>query len=109
MPADPEEVKARLAELRRSYVEQLPGKLRDIDEAWTRLRGGPWSAPDFQSFHRAVHALAGSGAMFGFEQVSAKARSLDQVLKSLGDQAPDPETAGLISEGLASIREAVAP
>ena len=106
MPADPEEVKSRLTELRRSYVEQLPGKLREIDEAWSRLQAGAWNAAGFQSFHRAVHALAGSGAMFGFDRVSAKARSLDQVLKSLGDQAPDAKTASLIYEGLASIKEA---
>jgi chemotaxis protein histidine kinase CheA len=108
MPGDPGDVKAKLAALRQSYVEQLPGKLREIGDAWTRLERGAWDASAFQEFHRAVHALAGSGGMFGLEALSLRARSLDRVLKTLGDgkAPPTPETSRQIADGLAELQEA---
>src|SRR5688572_1165641 len=102
MPVEPEEVKARLEALRQAFVGELPGRLRDLDAAWARLKRGPWVASSFQEFHRGVHALAGSGAMFRCDRLSARARSLDQILKPLssGAKPPDAATAGLISDGL---------
>lgn len=108
MPPDPEGVKSRLAELRKAFAEQLPARMREIEEAWRRLDRGPWTPPAFQEFHRAVHALAGSGAMFGFDAISVRARSLDLILKSMGEgsEAPGREKADLITSGLAAMKEA---
>jgi HPt (histidine-containing phosphotransfer) domain-containing protein len=110
MPPDPEQVKSRLAELRRAFADQLPARMREIEEAWRRLDRGPWTPAAFQEFHRSVHALAGSGAMFGFDAISVRARSLDLILKSLGEggEAPGREKAALISGGVAAMKEAAA-
>ena len=108
MPVDPEEVKARLEALRKDFVAELPSRLESLEAAWKRLQRGPWVAAAFQEFHRGVHALAGSGAMFRCDRLSARARSLDQVLKPFGsgETPPDAKTAGLISDGLAAMKEA---
>lgn len=108
MPVDPEEVKARLESLRKAFVAELPGRLDGLDADWKRLQRGPWVAAAFQEFHRGVHALAGTGAMFRCDRLSTRARSLDQILKPLGtgETPPDAKTAGLISDGLAAMKEA---
>ena len=110
MPGESEDTRIRINALRKDYAEQLPGKIREIEEAWKRLEGGAWNPGDFQQFHRSVHGLAGSGAMFGFPGLTTSARSLDLVLKALGagPEPPDPEVRGRISVGLAAIKEAAA-
>jgi len=106
MPGNSDETRVRIAALRKEYQEQLPGRLRELEETWKRLAGGGWSAEAFQEFHRGVHALAGSGALFGYPGVSTSARALDLQLMPLGSGPPDPETARRVAAGLAAIKEA---
>lgn len=108
MPGNSDDTRVRILALRKAYQEQLPGKLRELEEAWKRLDGGSWNSEAFQEFHRGVHTLAGSGALFGYPGVSTSARSLDNLLRSLGAGSPDPETARLVAAGLAAIKEAAA-
>src|SRR5262245_1866762 len=111
MADDREDAKARLDDLRRSYARELPARIRDLAEAWKRLDDGPWDRDGFQAFHRGVHGLAGSGAMFGFAELTGAARSLDLVLKGFGpgDRAPDRDLAKRIADGLDAIRDAARP
>ncbi|HKS17069.1 MAG TPA: Hpt domain-containing protein [Planctomycetota bacterium] len=110
MPDDSEDTRVRINALRKAYGEQLPAKLKEIEDTWTRLAGGAWNSGDFLAFHRAVHALAGSGAMFGFPELSTRARSLDLLLKPMGEgrETPDPEMVRRIADGWTAIKEAAA-
>ena len=111
MPADPEEVKAKLETLRQAFLNQLPDRIRELQKAWKKLETEPWDPEAFQEFHRGIHALAGSGAMFGCEALSQRARLLDNLLKPLtvGPEPPSPRTKKLIKDGLASMKEAAKP
>jgi HPt (histidine-containing phosphotransfer) domain-containing protein len=107
MPDDPEDVRARLEALRKAFVSQLPDRIRELKKAWKKIEE-EWNAESFQEFHRGIHALAGSGAMFGCEALSQRARLLDNLLKPLsaGNEPLSPRTKGLIQDGLAAMKEA---
>src|SRR5688572_27434699 len=108
MPADPEDVKERLAALKQAFLNQLPDRIRELQKAWKKLDSEAWDAAAFQEFHRGIHALGGSGAMFGCEAMAQRARLLDNLLKSLASDGEPPSkgTKRLIRDGLASMKEA---
>ena len=108
MPPESDEVKARMEDLRRSFLDQLPDRMRDLDAKWRKLAGEGWSGAAFQEFHRSVHGLAGSAGMFGHRDVSDRARELEVVLRKLGDGStpPDGPTAGQIGAGLDEMNRA---
>lgn len=64
------------------YAEKLPGKIAELCACWGEL-SADWQMESLSTFHRLAHTLAGSGATFGFEQVSYSARALEQTLKAL--------------------------
>lgn len=108
MPAEPDDVKARLEELHKAFLAHLPDRMRELDKAWQSLAGGSWVAESFHEFHRGIHAIAGSAAMYGNPRLSDCARVLEAVLKRLGDgtKPPDRRTAELIAGGLKEMRRA---
>ncbi len=76
------------------YAEKLPGKLAQILALWRVVRDDEarsWPPDTLANLHRLVHSLAGSGATFGFADVSRHARRAEIVLKplSLGGSAPN--------------------
>jgi len=107
---NPEAIREQLNALRQAYAEQLPGKILEIEEGWRKLDQGPWDPKAFLTFHRQGHGLAGSGATFGFPGVTERARTLDDLLKTLpGDKGPPrPEIVTRIFEGLGALKEASA-
>jgi len=111
MSGDPEDVKAKLETLRQAFVNQLPDRIRELEKAWAKLDSEAWNFADFAEFHRGIHALAGSGAMFGCDVLSQRARLLDTLLKALASDGEPPSkgTKRLIRDGLRSMKEAVAP
>jgi HPt (histidine-containing phosphotransfer) domain-containing protein len=81
--ADPNKLQARLQALNDAYAAQLPEKLKQIEQVWGRLPKAEWVEVDFESLHRMVHSLTGSGKTFGFSLLSDVARGLEQYLKQL--------------------------
>jgi len=86
--------------LSEGYARKLPDKLSQISALWRAVLEGDDSRaqessslpPDaLSNLHRMVHSLAGSGATFGFAEVSQHARRAEIVLKplALGAMAPD--------------------
>jgi two-component system OmpR family response regulator len=63
--------------LRRSYRAELPDKLRLIAEEVAALQGGPWDRERLQSLYDQIHRLAGSAAVYGFDEVSRAAGELE--------------------------------
>ena len=72
-----------LRELRALFARRLPERTAEIEAAWEEARrpGAPPAALD--RFHRLVHSLAGTGAVFGYPRLTAAARRLEKRLRPL--------------------------
>lgn len=55
----------------------------DLKAVWKGTQEVTWGADRLQEQHRLVHSLAGSGATFGFQDLSTHARALEIELKAL--------------------------
>lgn len=98
----------KLAALRRSFVGRLPGMVSDVRNACTALLGG---TPDPESMTLAVrgaHTLAGTAGTYGLAEVSAVARSLENLLRPVqaGSGALDETAACSVIDHLARLRAA---
>ena len=88
--ADPADLQAMLKNLCDSYAAQLPDKLRLVEQAWEQLPRDSWDEEGFQTLHRMVHSLTGSGKTFGFASLSDVARNLEEGLKQIGQAKTVP-------------------
>ncbi len=96
--------------LREGYVARLPDKLVQIESLWnivsTTERVG-WPEDALFTLHRLVHSLAGSGATFGFPELSLHARRAEIELKTLAatNHELDSSQKDIISVALGELRE----
>jgi chemotaxis protein histidine kinase CheA len=96
--SDPNDASARLAALRASYVTHLTARLAELQAGLDTLLHTGWNPELARTVHRLVHGLTGSGATFGFDNLSQAAHALEQLLKVAirADAIPDdtwPDTA----------------
>lgn len=89
--ANPDDFQARLKVLSDAYAAQLPEKLEQIEQAWSQLHRSEWDEAGFQTLHRRVHNLTGTGKMFGFASLSDVARNLEDYLKELTQSKTVPD------------------
>jgi chemotaxis protein histidine kinase CheA len=80
---DPAVLQDKLKVLRDAYAAQLPEKLKQIEQALSQLSRSEWDEEGFQTLHRMVHNLTGSGKMFGFGLLSDVARNLEECLRQI--------------------------
>ena len=73
--------KEKIQALRDKYKKELPSKFYEIEELFNKYELKGFDKEGFSTFYRLVHNLVGSGATFGFMNVSEKARVLDDLLK----------------------------
>lgn len=78
----------QLKALRERYDTELPSKIAQIRAGLDALRS-QWDLGALRTLHRHAHSLTGSGATFGYAEVSQAARKLEQAFKSHIDIAPD--------------------
>jgi chemotaxis protein histidine kinase CheA len=96
--------------LQEYFAGRLPGRLREIEEAWQRVRETAWSDGEaLKTFHRLTHSLAGAGTTFGFDAVSDTARALERRLKAVLQGAEPPLDPAAVEDLLSSLRRAAAP
>ena len=84
MPDPDSELAARIAIIKQEFLgrlhsEGLP-KLRDLGE---RFRADPTDAVARSELRRVTHDLIGSGAVFGYDEISAVGRKLEAALRAL--------------------------
>lgn len=109
------DLEIRLAEIKRSYIAELPAKAADIEAVWRKVQAGDWEPASVHELHRMVHSLAGSGATFGFAALSHSARALEIPINSLAHAetadvvAVRAEIPLLIEALLADLRRAAEP
>lgn len=102
--ADANELQAQLKILCDAYAAQLPEKMKQLEQAWEQLPLDSWDEEGFQTLHRMVHSLTGSGKTFGFSLLSDVARNLEEHLKQLAqakttlNEQQRSHIQGLISE-----------
>lgn len=100
---------SRLKALSDAYAAELPQKMRLIEVAWGHLEHGEWDEDGFQSLHRMVHSLTGSGRTFGFAMLSDAARALENMLAEImqAKTMPDQEQRNRIRMALSALPHAV--
>lgn len=86
----------QLNALREAYAQQLPDKMKQLEQTWRLLILGQWTTEGFKALYRQVHGLAGSGATFGYARVTDTARAVELYIKPLLDQEPMPCDADLL-------------
>jgi len=69
--------RARLRALRRSYEAELPEKLALIAGAVAALEGAESDRAGLEQLYQHIHKLAGSAAIYGFDEISRAAGSLE--------------------------------
>lgn len=82
-----------LAELRREYLFEAPGRLAELRKDVAAYRAGESDAAN--SLLRRFHRLAGSGGSYGFPQISEIAREGERLLSSAGDERAEHHAARL--------------
>lgn len=78
-------VRGRLQELAKQFTEQLPNRLSAIESALNDLAKDGRSAESLENVRMHAHRLAGTGATFGYDQISATARELEQLAAGIRD------------------------
>lgn len=62
------------------YADQFPSRTAEIKSLWGKVAGDDTDRDALDELYRLVHGLAGSGATFGFPQLSEAARQCEHVL-----------------------------
>jgi len=81
----------KLQALRQSYIQRLPSKICELEKLWQNIFNNVTTTDsnddsnneDLSTFHRAVHSLAGSSATHELSMVSAAARHLEVLLRTI--------------------------
>ena len=89
MAAIPPETEARLKTLQRDYARRLPDRGAEIRTLFNALAAN-WKTTDAMELRRMAHNLAGSGASYGFPEVSQSARRLERALDAALASAESP-------------------
>lgn len=79
MSEDQTDIHLRLRALQLDYAARLPDKALEISSRFATLRSN-WSPDEAMELRRLVHNLAGSGASYGFPEVSVGARKAEHAL-----------------------------
>lgn len=80
-----DELQQKIADIGVRYIQRTAGELVGLREMIEKVRAG--NAAAAKDIEHLAHKIYGSGAMFGFEAVSEKARALELVAKDVTDPA----------------------
>ncbi len=77
---------AKLQYLQNLYAKELPGKITELEAIWRFLQERPGIREFLTTFHQMAHKLNGSGATFGFQEISNNAKELEILLAKAVDE-----------------------
>ena len=69
----PASAREKIAKLRATFIEQLPGRLQELRVLFERLTRSPTDRTTAIELHRALHSLKGTGSSFGFRELGTAA------------------------------------
>ncbi|MES2218217.1 MAG: diguanylate cyclase [Pseudomonadota bacterium] len=86
----------KLQALYKEYTNNLPAKINNIVANWEKLNEN-WQPELLHDFHREIHSLCGSAAIYGYGDLSHAARELETFLKTL-DEANATQTPSIVTD-----------
>lgn len=102
-------IEEKMAALRQSYAQQLDGKIAEIFKHVVAIT--PDETDDvilehISSVRALTHKLAGSGATFGFKEVSIAARKMeDACIKMIDDKKINVDIAEILKDGIKDLEK----
>lgn len=69
--------------LQQHYRRQLPDKLTTLEACWHQTQTLTTGGAEWESLHRQLHTLAGSGATFGYAELGLAARALELQIQAI--------------------------
>jgi HPt (histidine-containing phosphotransfer) domain-containing protein len=81
-----ENLLAQIANIGERYLKRTLGDLEDIARLSASAQAG--SPASLHELEHLAHQICGSAAMFGFSDVSAHARKIEQIAAKLGGKMP---------------------
>ena len=91
-----EDINAKFAKVRESYINSLHEKITQINNLWSALKK-EWNEEAYDQLYLYVHSMAGSAETFGFPELTAIARQAVNKLRELHEH-PDADNTQLIAE-----------
>jgi diguanylate cyclase (GGDEF)-like protein len=70
MSEKPNSLSGKIARLRGVFIEQLPTRMAEVRRLFNLLRADSSAAEEAISLHRYLHSIKGTGASFGFTELS---------------------------------------
>ena len=74
-------------QLLRRYLDSLPAKRAELDEAWQAARSEQTAAQGLAQMKSLVHRLAGSAGSYGLDGLNEAAQALNKALADIGSPA----------------------
>jgi HPt (histidine-containing phosphotransfer) domain-containing protein len=78
-----DELQQKIADIGGRYIQRTAGEVASLRDLIAKVRAG--NAAAFKDIEHLAHKIYGSGAMFGFEAVSDRARALELAAKDATD------------------------
>jgi HPt (histidine-containing phosphotransfer) domain-containing protein len=103
--SDDERMQQQIAEIGLRYLHRTLSELPQLRELIDRLMAEPAQpAAALREIERMAHKIYGSGAMFGFDLVSGRAREVELLA---GERANDAESIARLRERIAALENEV--
>ena len=80
-----DELQQKIADIAGRYIQRTAGEIGGLRDLIVQARAGNVGA--LKDIEHLAHKIYGSGAMFGFEAVSERARALELIAKETADPA----------------------
>jgi len=106
MGANREEFLRVLEEQRAEYGRTIAGKIAGMQLLWRGICASNSGSDDMQRLVRTAHGLAGSGAMFGYDRLGARASDLErELLRILEHGTPEAREAASVDGAIVALRD----
>ncbi|MBU1689180.1 MAG: diguanylate cyclase [Gammaproteobacteria bacterium] len=102
-----EELQEKMRVLREAYALQLPEKIQQVEKTCAAYQSS-LDEETLHTLHRMVHSLSGSGATFGFTELTRVARVLEEGLKNIVTRKspPNDEEFAVFRRQISGLRQA---
>lgn len=109
MSDKPVSLSDKVSRLRNMFVEQLPERLADARKSYEALRADHNNREMATSLHRNLHSIHGTGASFGFLEISALAKSGEKLITAIMEDAAaaTPENWRQLADSLVAMEKMI--
>lgn len=100
------EIGKDLEKLRQDYLDRLPDEMKTLDSPWEGMQNDPENRESLYELYRLFHRLSGSGATFGFPEISKTASLVEETLQGImGTPGPPADLPrSKVTEGVNTLR-----